>query len=157
MSQRKSYSIHTAGPADMEDVSKLLVAYCDSLHLDVTMNAECASPASFYQVILLVRALDGSPMACACLRVLHALSACELKRLYVCPDARRTGLARALINKALSEATNLGCKSVVLDSHPSMKQAIALYHSLGFQPTDPYIESDYSFASELLYFQRNLV
>ena len=53
--------------------------------------------------------------------------------LYVLPDFRRMGCARALLGQALSRATNLpGLRRINLTVVTQQEAAIALYQSLGF-------------------------
>jgi GNAT superfamily N-acetyltransferase len=76
---------------------------------------------------------------CVALRALDAGTA-EMKRLYVVPGARGSGLGRALAEAAVSQARELGFSRVVLDTIADrMELAVALYRSMGFRPIPPYL------------------
>ena len=63
----------------------------------------------------------------------------EVKRLYVVPAARGTGLGRVLLECAIDAACYRGYTRVRLDSHrASMGAAIRLYQRLGFVEVPPY-------------------
>ncbi|MBT3666654.1 MAG: GNAT family N-acetyltransferase [Opitutae bacterium] len=47
--------------------------------------------------------------------------------------ARGKGVGKALMNKALEEARNLGTKSIDLTSRPSRESANKLYQAIGYQ------------------------
>jgi GNAT superfamily N-acetyltransferase len=68
----------------------------------------------------------------------HADGVGEMKRLYVAPAGRGLGTGRLLAEGILAAAKRLGYHHVVLDTLPTMKEAQALYASLGFQPTSAY-------------------
>lgn len=63
----------------------------------------------------------------------------EVKRLYVVPAARGTGLGRVLLECAIDAACALGHTHLRLDSHrASMAAAIRLYRRLGFVEVPAY-------------------
>jgi ribosomal protein S18 acetylase RimI-like enzyme len=59
-----------------------------------------------------------------------------VEELYVVPEARRTGVARAILERALDEARARGIRSIDLEVVPSQAAAFGLYRSLGFIDVD---------------------
>ncbi len=78
----------------------------------------------------------------------------EMKCLFVRPGFRGEGLGRKLVLALLDEARKSGCKKMVLETVPSMREAIHLYRSLGFLEIPPYKESP---VREALYFGFDLL
>jgi ribosomal protein S18 acetylase RimI-like enzyme len=74
---------------------------------------------------------------CIAMRPLDAQRA-EMKRLFVRPAFRGSGVGRKLADHVLREAAKSGYRHVCLDTLPSMTGAIALYRSLRFTEIDPY-------------------
>ena len=62
-----------------------------------------------------------------------------MKRLWVEPPYRSTGLGRALALQLLDQAKDLGFTAMYLDTVPgSMQSAFRLYRQLGFEPVPRY-------------------
>jgi ribosomal protein S18 acetylase RimI-like enzyme len=59
-----------------------------------------------------------------------------LEDLFVSEEARGTGLGRALLERAVTEARERGCRRIELDVNDNNAAALALYRSLGFDNRD---------------------
>jgi putative acetyltransferase len=75
---------------------------------------------------------DGAPVGCGALRMLDADTA-ELKRMYVAPALRGTGLGRRLVEALEAEARALGVRRLVLETGTRQLAALALYRAAGFR------------------------
>ena len=82
---------------------------------------------------------DGTPVGCGALRRFDAETG-ELKRMYVSPSVRGTGLGRRLLAALEAEARALGVRRVVLETGVRQAAALALYRSAGFRPIPLYGE-----------------
>ena len=78
---------------------------------------------------------------------------CEMKRLYVKPDYRGTGLGRLLAEKILRFAKEKNYSKIMLDTLSSMESAQALYRSLAFFETEPYYNNPHP---EVVFFEKTL-
>lgn len=93
---------------------------------------------------LLLAYEGGRAAGCVVLSRRDAATA-EIKRLYVVPAARGTGIGRALVNAAIERAREAGLRRVVLDTHRSrLEAAYGLYRALGFEECEAYGEADYA-------------
>jgi len=89
---------------------------------------------------------------CVGLRPLSA-TVCEMKRLYIKPAYRGTGLGRLLAEKILKFANESNYSKIVLDTLSSMDSAQGLYRSLGFAETDPYYHNPHP---DVVFFEKKL-
>ncbi|MGD9806787.1 MAG: GNAT family N-acetyltransferase [Hyphomicrobiaceae bacterium] len=136
--------------ADLDAVADLMRAYAASLDVDLAyqdFEAELASLPGKYAsptgVLLIARSAErGDPVGCVALRPLNVASGCcEMKRLYVAPEGRGSGLGRRLVEAVIAEARRLGYREMRLDTLPSMESAKGIYRVLGFDETGPYYDS----------------
>lgn len=135
-------------PTGLAAAGSLFRAYADSLPVSLayqdfdaelaTLPGQYAPPAG---TLLLAWAPAGQAVGCAALRPLPPLGTCEMKRLFVTPAARGTGLGFALATAVQEAAVRLGYQTILLDTLPSMTAAQAMYRKLGFQETAPYYPS----------------
>ena len=62
-----------------------------------------------------------------------SLATCEIKRMYVVPQARRAGVARALLAELEDAARDLGYRICRLDTGSRQPHAQAFYESVGYR------------------------
>ncbi|HRD74800.1 MAG TPA: GNAT family N-acetyltransferase [Hyphomicrobiaceae bacterium] len=131
-------------PADVDAARALFREYAASLDVDLGyqgFEAELAGLPGKYappKGALFIARSTGQAIGCVALRALDNPGICEMKRLYITPAGRGTGLGRALAEAILAEARTLGYREMWLDALPSFKAAIALYKSAGFEEMAPY-------------------
>lgn len=133
---------------DLAAVAALFRAYAASLDVDLAyqgFEAELAGLPGKYAPpdgrLLLARSANGAPIGCVALRPLDLPGCCEMKRLYVAPEGRGTGLGGRLVEAVIREAESAGYGEMRLDSLPSMGPAIALYRRRGFEEMTPYYDT----------------
>jgi len=112
---------------------KVDLCFQDFRHELETLASEYGPPNGWF---VLARQ-DGAFVGCGGMRPLSD-SACEMKRLYVVPASRGTGIGRAIAETLIEHARAAGYGSMLLDTLPSMQSAQHLYRALGFAPTAPY-------------------
>ena len=133
---------------DLSAISALFKSYATSLGIDLsfqdfqielsTLPGKYAPPGG---ELLLARDINGHAIGCVALRPLGQDGCCEMKRLYVTPNGRSSGIGRRLAEAIIEVAKRLGYRDIKLDTLPSMKGAVALYEKLGFVVTEPYYDT----------------
>jgi ribosomal protein S18 acetylase RimI-like enzyme len=131
-----------ASPADIAHARELFEEYAAWLDVDLgfqgfddelrTLPGKYAPPAG--RLFL----AGEPPVACIALRPLDEPHVGEVKRLYVRPAARGTGLGRALVETLLAHARDIGYRELRLDTASWMDDAVRLYARLGFSERSPY-------------------
>lgn len=130
-------------PGDLMAIKNLFQEYADSLDFELDFQdfrEELESLPGKYALPLgtiLVAKENGETVGCVAVRPLGE-EICEMKRLYVKDAHRGRKLGRELAVVVIEEAKRLGYKAMRLDTVEAMKEASALYRSLGFQPIDAY-------------------
>ncbi|KAK3675733.1 hypothetical protein LTR78_004374 [Recurvomyces mirabilis] len=156
---------------DLQNIKKLFEAYAQSLGIDLTFQdfaRELEGLPGKYSppngALLLARSNEtAESIGCVALRPLPATQTSattheatnvydslatrsrstisEMKRLYVSPAGRGTGVGKALAVRVVQEAKDLGFEAIRLDTLPSMEAARALYRALGFREIEAYYET----------------
>jgi GNAT superfamily N-acetyltransferase len=86
---------------------------------------------------------DGRPVAGGGLKRLDERT-CEIKRMYVVPDARGRGLGGALLDALEDLARDLGYSVARLDTGPSQPSAQRLYERSGYVTVPDYNGNPYA-------------
>jgi putative acetyltransferase len=87
---------------------------------------------------LLLARIDDALAGCAALRPLDR-TICEMKRLYVRPAFRGSGMGHRLIERLIDDARTIGYSRMRLDTiADKMFTAIDLYRKLGFEEINAY-------------------
>jgi putative acetyltransferase len=80
---------------------------------------------------------EGVAVGCAALRRLDGYRG-EVRRMFVTQQARREGVARALLARVEADALALGYRRLVLETGTRQKPAAALYRAAGWRRIPPY-------------------
>ena len=131
---------------DLATIRTLFREYAATLDVDLDYQGfqqEVAALPGDYappRGCLLLATAARDALACVGVRPLDP-DVCEMKRLYVRPQARGTGLGRRLAVAAIDFGRAAGFRAMRLDTLPSMTSAQALYRELGFRGIAPYRSS----------------
>ena len=98
----------------------------------------------------LVGSVDGSDVACGGVCRFDGETA-EIRRMYVTPEHRGTGLSRRMLRALEEEARDFGYRRIRLETGVRQHEALGLYRSAGFEEIPrfgPYVDDELSVCFE---------
>jgi putative acetyltransferase len=137
--------IHANSPEQLQTAGNLFLEYAKSVNVSLcfeNLDQEVETLPGLYASpdgCLLLASSDGRIAGCVALKKVDHQT-CEMKRLFVRSEFRGQGIGKQLATTIGEEARRIGYKSMRLDTLPSMREAIALYESLGFKTIPPFRE-----------------
>ena len=135
--------IAATSPEQAELARTLFREYAAAIGVDLEYQgfaAELAALPSPYTAphgVLLIAQINGATAGCVALRRLGEETG-EMKRLYVRPTYRSSGLGQHLVEAVIGAARDAGYRALRLDTLPSMAAAQGLYRRLGFEEIAAY-------------------
>jgi len=135
-----------ASGKEIEAARRLFDEYAAALEIDLGYQGfadELASLPGCYappRGRLLIAWVGDEAAGCVALRPL-AEDVCEMKRLYVRPEFRGSGIGKQLAEAIIVEARQIGYAIMRLDTVPKLQAATRMYESLGFVRRDAYYET----------------
>jgi putative acetyltransferase len=144
----KDFALSQAeSPAQIAQARELFLEYAQSLGFSLcfqNFDKELADLPGDYsppEGRLLLAEYEGQLAGCVALHKLED-GICEMKRLYIRPQFRGKRLGRALADRIITEARQIGYQRMRLDTvEPVMKDAVAMYRKIGFCAIAPYCKN----------------
>lgn len=91
----------------------------------------------------LVARIAGEPVGCGGLRTFSP-GIGEIKRMWVSPEVRGRGVGRRLLEALEAAARERSLRSVRLDTHSSLAQALQLYRTAGYREIPRFNDNPYA-------------
>lgn len=142
----------------ISEIKELILEYTNSLGRDLSfqcLDEELSNPAKKYtppEGEILV-AIDGNEVVGMVAYYRHSDTRCEMKRLYVKPEARKYHIGEMLVREILLHAIRAGYTEMVLDTIKPLTAAINLYKKFGFKECDAYYNNP---MEDVIYMKREL-
>jgi GNAT superfamily N-acetyltransferase len=150
-STQQSTIRYAATPSDLATIRNFFTAYATYLGVDLSFqnfNAELSSLPGLYApptgAFLLAVTSTDEAVGCVGLRPLSSCTPtkiCEMKRPYCTPSSRGLGIGRALVERVIMEAEDMGYEEMRLNTLAQMEGARKLYASLWFEEMNAYYET----------------
>jgi putative acetyltransferase len=125
---------------DQPEVISLIAeldAYQDTLYPAESRHALDLKSLKQPNVVFVV-ARNASGRAIGCGAVVVNAEYGELKRMYVHPQSRGSGVARKVLALLEFTARSLGCKLLKLETGPYQPEALSLYAGCGYERRGPF-------------------
>lgn len=146
------------GISYLPQVKDLIIEYTGRLNRDLSfqeLDAELDNIAEKYTPPngeLIVAVNEDSVLGMVAYHKLNDRQ-CEMKRLYVRPEARGLHAGRKLVERIIDQAVSAGFEEMVLDTIKPLQAAISLYRSFGFEECAPYY---YNPMDDVIYMSKKL-
>jgi putative acetyltransferase len=145
----------TIEPRSWDDPAGAALRTAQRAELDARYGSddhEPGSPPSAADIDVFLVAADpsGNPVGCGALRRLDPVTA-EVKRMYVAPASRGSGVATAILRALESAALDRGWTTIRLETGPAQPDAMRFYEREGYHEIPlygVYIGSDVSVCYE---------
>jgi len=129
-------------PVTWDNVDAVRLRAAQRTELDARYGTDDHEPgalptAETMAVFLVARDASGTALGCGGLRLLGPGSG-EVKRMYVDPAARGTGVATALLRALEYHARELGIARLLLETGTGQPDAIRFYQREGYEPIEAY-------------------
>lgn len=129
--------VHLHDPVAEVLIGELLVDLAERYGQEDSAPAPTAEELTPPDGVFLVAAIDGVVVGCGGIRG-HTADSAEIKRMYVRPHARGSGVARELLAALEGFARESGYREVRLETGTGQPEAMALYRSAGYLPMPGY-------------------
>lgn len=134
------------GKSYLSEIRQLIIEYTDFLGRDLSfqnLEDELNSLADKYlppNGEILVAVEDNEVLGMVAY-IKHNDVVCEMKRLYVKPEARGLHLGDILVSEIINHARDNGFEVMLLDTIKPLRAAISLYEKHGFEQCEPYYDN----------------
>jgi GNAT superfamily N-acetyltransferase len=125
--------------AYVEELSRRFDAGFDPAQSISAADEELIPPAGLF----LLASVRDEPAGCGALKF-HPGAPAEIKRMWVAPAMRGTGLGRRLLTELEEHAAAQGARAVRLETNRALGEAIRLYRTAGYREVSPFNDEHYA-------------
>lgn len=149
LAQRRDEIVFAEVNYDSDIATQCLNAFAEevSTRLGIPFDLETSGDPDLSQMqhphgTFIIAILDDTPLGCVGIKGDGGTIA-EVKRMWIAPEARRLGLARRMMIAAEDAARTLGITTLRLDTNSTLVEAIQLYETMGWTPTERFNDNPY--------------